>query len=78
MHTLLAEIDKQFDRLSLDQQLLLIEQLAHLLRERNRKSWEASIDAAAADPEIQAELRQIEREFAGTEMDGLELDGATL
>jgi hypothetical protein len=37
-----------------------------------RLALEAELDAMAADPDIQRELRQIEAEFAGTEMDGME------
>jgi hypothetical protein len=39
-----------------------------------RADIEGHLAAMAADPEIQAEIRAIEREFAVTEFDGLEKD----
>jgi hypothetical protein len=38
----------------------------------DREDWDNDLAAMAADPEIQRELRQIEKEFRPTEADGLE------
>lgn len=73
MNSILASIEKQLDQLTRDEQLQLIELLAQRLRGANgSQAWADDIAAMAADPQIQAELRAIEREFSGTEMDGLE------
>jgi hypothetical protein len=71
----LSEIERQIHELPLDQQLWLIESLAHGLRQSalaDRADLERDLVTMAADPEIQAELRRIEAEFSPTEADGLE------
>ncbi|MCE2435316.1 MAG: hypothetical protein J4F29_20705 [Candidatus Latescibacteria bacterium] len=72
--SLLTELEESIRRLSLDEQLLLIERVSH--RIRNDISGKTNIDAQlskmAADPEIQKELREIEHEFSATEQDGLD------
>jgi len=75
----LSQIEKVIDHLSREEQLWLIEQIAHRLLEDSMKSdtveqaaFESSLGAMATDPEIQAELIRIDREFARTEADGLE------
>ena len=75
----LSQIEKTIDHLSREEQLWLIEQLAHRLREDTIKSdaveqatFETQLAAMAKDPEIRAELQKIDREFAVTEADGLE------
>jgi hypothetical protein len=71
----LAQIEREIRQLSDDEQLLLIERLVHGLRHRFRDTlpaFDAALAEMAADPEIRRELGQIEQEFAGAEMDGLE------
>ncbi len=71
----LNQIEKTVSHLSRKEQLWLIEQLAHRLREDSplkQTILEKQLAAMAADPEIQAELRRIEQEFAVTEANGLE------
>ena len=75
----LHEIEKIIDRLSHEEQLWLIEQLAHRLREGAMKNnlpeqtnFKNQLMAMANDPEVQAELQKINQEFAVTEADGLE------
>lgn len=75
----LSQIEEIILRLSREEQLWLIEQLAHYLREGSAKGdvsvktvFENQLAAMAADPEIQAELQKISREFSVTEADGLE------
>lgn len=71
--SVLETIEKQLPQLSHQEQLWLIEQLAHQLQtKRRRDEWRASLDAMANDPQIQAEIRKIEEEFSITESDGLE------
>ncbi len=71
----LAQIEREIQQLSYDEQLLLIERLVHALRQRSRNArpdFEAALAEMAADPDIRRELEEIAQEFAGTEMDGLE------
>ena len=69
----LQTIEKQLRLLSSDEQLLLIEQLAQQLRKPSSKNGKhAALVAMASDPQIQAELRQIDAEFMVAEEDGLE------
>ena len=73
--TELASIETRIAQLSRNDQLLLIERLAHRLRDSSRESEasrERDLAAMAADPEIQRELAAIREEFAVTEGDGLE------
>jgi hypothetical protein len=71
---ILSQIEQSINQLSLDEQLWLMEQLAHRIRENTLKQsfWDTQLAAMAADPEIQNELRKIEEEFAFAEADGLE------
>lgn len=78
---MLNEIEGMISRLSRKEQLWLIEQLAHRLREGSMKShapeqpdFKSQLVAMADDPEVQAELRKIDEEFAVTESNGLEME----
>ena len=51
--------------LTLTDQLWLLEHIAHQIRQQNE------LAAMAQDPHIQAEIAQIQDEFAVTELDGL-------
>ena len=73
----LSQVEKTIDRLSRENQLWLIEQLAHRLREDSMKNepveqsvFESQLSAMAMDSEIRTELQKIDREFAVTESDG--------
>ena len=75
----LSEIEKTVSHLPPNEQLRLIEQLVHHLREDLLKSddveqatFERELAAMAADSEIQNELKKIDQEFVVTEADGLE------
>ena len=75
----LSQVEKTIDRLSRENQLWLIEQLAHRLREDSMRNkpveqsvFESQLSAMAMDSEIRTELQKIDREFAVTEADGLE------
>jgi hypothetical protein len=77
--TVLSQVEKTIISLPLHEQLWLIERLVHHLREDSTKShaieqdaFESQLAVMVKDPEIQAELREIDREFAVTEADGLE------
>lgn len=69
----LAEIEKKINGLSSDEQLWLVEKLVQRLRKKTgREILEQELAAMAADPDIQREIKNINEEFAGTELDGLE------
>ena len=75
----LSEIEKTVSHLPPNEQLRLIEQLVHHLREDLLKSdeveqatFERELAAMAADSEIRNELKKIDQEFIVTEADGLE------
>lgn len=72
----IEQIEGDIEQLSLADQLLLMERLAHTIR-RSATSVQPSLDdqlaAMADDPAIQHELRLIEMEFTGTEADGLDV-----
>lgn len=71
----LAEIKDRVARLTHQEQLCLIEHLAHeLLRQdsSDRTTIGDELVAMAGDPEIQRELQAIAEEFAAAESDGLE------
>jgi len=79
LSSVLSQIEKTIGHLSREEQLWLIEQLAHRLQEDSMKSeiveqatFESQLTAMATDPEILSELKKIDREFAVTELDGLE------
>ncbi|MEA5487873.1 MULTISPECIES: hypothetical protein [Pseudanabaena] len=61
----LKVIAKSIDALNLTEQLWLLERIAHQIRIRNE------LVAMAQDPQIQAELSQIQQESAVTDFDGL-------
>ena len=53
----LSEIEQSINQLSREEQLWLIERLAHTLRET---TWEAQLVAMASEPEIQRELKKLQ------------------
>ncbi|MBI2804312.1 MAG: hypothetical protein HYX68_04930 [Planctomycetes bacterium] len=66
-------IENQLPFLSQDEQLRLIKSLVQNLRKPvGTADFRGEMAAMAADPEIQAEIRQIEMEFSSTDADGLE------
>lgn len=71
----LTQIEETIRRLSLPEQLHLLEWLARAVRQQAQGSALPKADQLAmmaGDPEIQRELRQMAAEFALTEANGLE------
>ena len=62
--SLLSELEENISRLSLDEQLLLIERINHRIRENisDKIDGDAQLSEMAADPEIQRELQKIKEE----------------
>ena len=74
--TTLSDIENGIAKLSLSEQLRLMEYLAKRIRQQTSRSQgkiEDDLAAMANDPYIQNEIKQINEEFAVTEMDGLEI-----
>jgi hypothetical protein len=72
----LSQMEENFGRLSLDEQLWLMERLVQRIKENtiNQKSlYENDLKAMANDPQIQRDLRALEAEFAYAEADGLDI-----
>lgn len=74
----LSDLEKQIGLLARHEQLWLAEKLIRRLRENEKNgsaaktfAFEEQLALMANDPEVQAELRQIDKEFLATEMDGL-------
>ena len=71
----LERIETDSARLSLAEQLWLMERLVHRIRHVGLRPLiveESELVAMAADPAIQNEIQAIDAEFAHTEMDGLD------
>jgi hypothetical protein len=71
---MIEQIETEIQQLPFPDQLWLVERLIHRLRmhtQAMRPSRESQLIAMANDLDIQRELREIETEFAGTEVDGL-------
>ena len=75
----LTEIEAMISRLSPQEQLWLLEKLARHLREGAKGNYSPEqadfknqLLMMANDPEIKAEMKKINHEFAETETDGLE------
>ena len=68
------QLAADIDQLALSDQLWLLERLAHRIRQRTRTTEGngESLVAMAEDTAIQQELHMIARDFAVTEMDGLD------
>jgi hypothetical protein len=73
-NSIVRQIEDGFNQLSIPEQLWLIERLVHHVHEatlNNRSDLDQQLALMASDPEIQSELRNIEREFSHAEADGL-------
>ncbi len=79
LSVILTEIEEKISRLPRKKQLWLIDQLERKFKKNSNKSavdeqahFANQLAIMANDPEVQAELKKIEQEFAITEEDGLE------
>ena len=74
---ILSQMEKRISRLSLKEQLWLMERLVQQIKENTayhqRNELEDDRAAMANGPEIRTELREIEKEFAFAESDGLDM-----
>ena len=74
-NSIVTQIEDGFSRLSIPEQLELIERLVRRVHEatlNNKDNLDQHLALMADDPEIQSGLRDIEREFSNAEADGLE------
>jgi hypothetical protein len=72
--SLVNDLEEKISRLTLDEQLQLIERVSHRIRVdiTANTDIDAQLSKMAADPETQKEIREIEDEFSPTEGDGLD------
>lgn len=73
--SILSQIEDSFSQLSVSEQRRLVELLVNRVRQNalnDENDLDNQLALMAADPEIQSELQQIEREFAHAEAGGLE------
>lgn len=71
-----SQIEENFSQLPISEQRRLLERLMHRLNEKNLTEGQGLDDQLAlmaGDPQILSELKEIEREFASAESDGLEI-----
>ncbi len=71
----LTQLEELIGQLPIIEQLVLIERVSQQIRQRlsSDKNEDAQLAFMATDPEIQAELGQINDEFLITEADGLDV-----
>lgn len=67
----LAQLEERFSELPVSEQKALLDRLARRVKEQVAGGDEDLIAQMAADPDVQRELREIEREFSLTDADGL-------
>ncbi len=67
----LSKIEESILTLPISEQRRLIARVSKTLRKRDDAERDARLEAMAKDLFIQQEIREIGREFAATEMDGL-------
>lgn len=72
--TTLSQIEQTILQLPADEQLLIIARVAEKLSGKidGAKNFEASLSEMANDENIRRELKEIEKDFRYTELDGLE------
>ena len=64
--SVLNELENNISRLTLNEQLQLIERVSHRIRTDviAKTDFDTELSKMAADPEIQKELREIDNEFS--------------
>ena len=70
----LSQIEERFSKLPISEQRVLIDRLVRRFNEQTsnqNKDVDDQLAQMAADPDIQREVQEIEREFAVTDSDGL-------
>jgi len=67
----LAQLEERFSELPISEQKALLDRLARRVNAKTAGEHEDLIAEMAADPDVQREMREIEREFAFTDADGL-------
>ena len=69
--SILAQFEERFSQLPISEQKALLDRLSRRVNAQTPGTDEELITQMAADPEVQREMREIEREFAFTDPDGL-------
>lgn len=69
--SILAQFEERFSQLPIAEQKALLDRLARRVNAQTTGGADDLIAQMAADPEVQREIHEIEREFAFTDADGL-------
>ena len=71
--SLVSNLEENISRLPLNEQLLLIERISNRIRKgiSGETDMDSQLRKMAADPEIQSELKAIDREFSTAYQGGL-------
>jgi hypothetical protein len=69
--SVLAQLEERFSQLPISEQKALLDRLARHVNAQTAGSDEDLIAQMAVDADVQREMREIEREFAFTNADGL-------
>ena len=70
-HSILTQLEERFSQLPVSEQKALLERLARRFYVQAGNGDEDVLAQMAADPDIQREMREIDREFAFADADGL-------
>ena len=70
-HSILTQLEERFSQLPVSEQKALLERLARRVYVQAGNGDEQLLAQMATDPEIQREMREIDREFASADADGL-------
>jgi hypothetical protein len=69
--SILAQLEDRFSELPLSEQKQLLDRLSSRVNAQADNGNEDLLAQMAADPDIQREMREIEKEFASADTDGL-------
>lgn len=69
--SILAQLEERFSQLPVSEQKALLGRLARRVNAQGRNGDKELLAQMAADPDIQREMREIDREFASADADGL-------
>jgi hypothetical protein len=67
----LAQLEERISELPISEQKALLDRLARRVNSQADNGGEELLAQMAADPDIQREMREIDREFASADADGL-------
>lgn len=69
--SILAQFEERFSQLPISEQKALLDRLVRRVNSQADNGDEELLVQMAADPDVQREMREIEREFSSADSDGL-------